>query len=78
MRVDAPSATSGLWLIQRDIVLIPKSFRAERVRENIDVFDFELTEDELAWIADLGTGGTLFFDHADPEKVSWLNSRKGD
>ena len=48
------------------------------MRENIDVFDFELTDEEMTRIADLDTGGTLFFDHADPEMVSWLNSHKGD
>ena len=66
------------WLAQRDIVVIPKSVRAERMRENIDVFDFELTDEEMTRIAGLDTGGTLFFDHADPEMVSWLNSRRGD
>jgi 2,5-diketo-D-gluconate reductase A len=48
------------------------------MRENIDVFDFELTDEEMTRIAGLDTGGTLFFDHADPEMVSWLNSRRGD
>jgi len=66
------------WLTRRDIVVIPKSVRAERMRENVDVFDFELTDEEMTRIAGLDTGGSLFFDHADPEMVSWLNSRKGD
>jgi 2,5-diketo-D-gluconate reductase A len=44
------------------------------MRENIDVFDFELTDDEMARIAAMDTGTTLFFDHADPEWVSRLNS----
>ena len=48
------------------------------MRENVDVFDFELADEEVARIAELDTGGTLFFDHADPAMVSWLNSRRGD
>jgi 2,5-diketo-D-gluconate reductase A len=63
------------WLIQREVVVIPKSVRPERMRENIDVFDFELGEDEMSRIAAMDTGATLFFDHHDPEMVSWLNSR---
>ena len=66
------------WLTQRTVIVIPKSVRAERMRENIDVFDFELGDDEMTRIAGLDTGATLFFDHADPEMVKWLNSRKGD
>jgi 2,5-diketo-D-gluconate reductase A len=66
------------WLIQRDIVVIPKSVRPERMRENIDVFDFTLTDEEMTRIAGLDTGGTLFFDHGDPAMVSWLNSRRGE
>ena len=66
------------WLIQRDVVVIPKSVRADRMRENIDVFDFELTDDEMARIADLDTGATLFFDHRDPEWVSRLGNVRVD
>jgi 2,5-diketo-D-gluconate reductase A len=64
------------WLIQRDIVTIPKSVRAERMAENIDVFDFALTGDQMAEIAELDTGTTLFFDHHDPEMVAWLAGRR--
>jgi 2,5-diketo-D-gluconate reductase A len=63
------------WLIQRGVVVIPKSVRPDRMRENIDVFDFDLTDDEMARIAAMDTGTTLFFDHRDPDMVSWLNSR---
>jgi 2,5-diketo-D-gluconate reductase A len=66
------------WLVQRDVVVISKSVRPDRMRENIDVFDFELSDEEMQRITGLDMGGTLFFDHADPEMVSWLNSRKGD
>ena len=47
------------------------------MRENIDVFDFELTDEEMMGIA-FDTGSTLFFDHHDPEMVSWLNGRRAD
>lgn len=64
------------WLTQRDIVTIPKSVRQERMEENMDVFDFRLTEDEMTTIAGMDTGTSLFFDHRDPEMVKWLNSRR--
>jgi 2,5-diketo-D-gluconate reductase A len=65
------------WLIQRDVVTIPKSVRRERMEQNLDVFDFALTDEEMARIATMDTGASLFFDHRDPAMVSWLNSRKG-
>lgn len=51
------------WLIQRGVVVIPKSVRRERMEQNIDVFDFELSEEEMATVAALETGDSLFFDH---------------
>jgi 2,5-diketo-D-gluconate reductase A len=63
------------WLTQRRVVIIPKSVRPERMRENIDIFNFELTDEQMTRIADLDTGASLFFDHRDPAMVSWLNSR---
>ncbi len=64
------------WLVQRDIVTIPKSVRRERMEQNLDVFDFTLTDDEMARIAAMDTGASQFFDHRDPAMVSWLNSRR--
>jgi len=66
------------WLTQRGVVAIPKSVRAERMAENFDIFDFELTDDQMAAIATLDTGATLFFDHHDPAMVSWLSARRLD
>ncbi|MGP3756828.1 aldo/keto reductase [Streptomyces sp. IBSNAI001] len=66
------------WLTQRDVVAIPKSVRAERMAENLDIFDFELTDDQMASIATLDTGASLFFDHHDPEIVTWLAGRRLD
>ncbi|KQX65394.1 aldo/keto reductase [Streptomyces sp. Root1310] len=62
------------WLVQREIVAIPKSVRADRMKENIDVFDFALTDDQMASIATLDTGGSLFFDHRDPAAVSRISN----
>ena len=60
------------WLIQRGIVVIPKSVKIERMRQNFDIFDFALTPDDMAAIAALDTGKTLFFDHRDAERVKWI------
>ena len=62
------------WLIQRDVVVIPKSVRPERMAENLDVFDFELAADEMTRIAALDRGQSLFIDHRDPETVAWLGN----
>lgn len=46
--------------------------------ENIDIFEFELTDDEMAAVATLETGASLFFDHHDPQMVKWLAARRLD
>ncbi|MDL5205818.1 aldo/keto reductase [Streptomyces sp. ALI-76-A] len=66
------------WLIQRGVVAIPKSVRAERMAENIDIFDFELTDDQMAAVATLDTGSSLFFDHRDPAMVERLGGHRLD
>ncbi|MCU6482136.1 aldo/keto reductase [Arthrobacter sp. A2-55] len=64
------------WLTQRGVVVIPKSVRPDRMAQNLDVFDFTLSEGEMARIATLDTGVSQFFDHRDPAMVSWLGGRR--
>ncbi len=60
------------WHLQRGVVVIPKSTHIERMRENFDVFDFTLTDGEMAQIAALDKAQSSFFSHQDPAMVEWF------
>ncbi|WP_294465218.1 aldo/keto reductase [uncultured Ruminococcus sp.] len=62
------------WHLQRGIVVIPKSTHAERMKENFDVFDFELTKEEMSTIALLDKDESAFFSHYDPKIAEWFVS----
>lgn len=64
------------WLTQRGIVAIPKSVRKERMEENFNSLDFELSIGDMEAIRTLDTKASLFFDHRDPAMVKWLGERK--
>ena len=66
------------YLIQRGVIVIPKSTRMERMRQNMEVFDFTLADDDMSAIAALDEGKTLFFPHYDPEFVNFLLTLKAD
>ena len=60
------------FLIQSGVVVIPKSTHVERMEENFNVFDFELTADEMVKVEALDGGESLFFSHHDPKTVEWF------
>ena len=64
--------TALRFLIQSGVVVIPKSTHKERMEENFNVFDFELTADEMAKVEALDGGESLFFSHYDPKTVEWF------
>lgn len=66
------------WLTQRGIVAIPKSVKKERIKENFDIFNFELSSEDLTFIATLDMKTSQFFDHRNPEMIKWMGSRKLD
>ena len=66
------------WVVQRGIIALAKSTRKERMIENFNVLDFELSAEDMTAIATLDTKTSSFFDHRDPKMVKWLGERKMD
>ncbi len=64
------------YLIQRDIVVIPKTVNKDRMEQNYDIFDFQLTDDDMAEILHLDNEESQFFSHADPDTVKRISSFK--
>ena len=70
----SPAQVVLRWLVQREVVVIPKTVRRERMEQNIDVFDFELSDADMARIAAMDSDTSSFFDHRDPNMVSLLSN----
>ena len=66
------------WLTQRGVIAIPKSVRKERMQENFNVFDFQLSPEDMAAVATLDRKQSQFFDHRDPEMVKWISTAARD
>ena len=66
------------WLTMRGVVAIPKSVKKERIKENFNIFDFELSIEDMEAIKTLDMKKSSFFDHRDPEIIKWMGSRKLD
>lgn len=64
------------WHLQRGVVVIPKTVHRDRMVENISVFDFTLTADEIAQISALDMGRSLAYDDQDPENTRWISNVK--
>ena len=64
--------TALRYLIQRGVIVIPKSVRKERMEQNINVFDFTLSDEDMQRISQLDLRQSLFFSHYDPQTVKWL------
>ncbi|MGN1038019.1 MAG: aldo/keto reductase [Mailhella sp.] len=62
------------WHLQRGVVTIPKTLHKERMAENFDIFDFALSDEDMAAISALDTGRSSFFSHTDPAMVEWFVS----
>lgn len=64
------------WLVQRNIITLAKTVSVERMKENLAVLDFELTNEDMLSITALDTATSAFFSHRDPAMVEWLTARK--
>ena len=66
--------TALRFLLQSDVVIIPKSVHKDRMKQNFELFDFTLTDEDMAAIESLDGGESLFFSHYDPKTVEWFMS----
>ena len=66
--------TALRFLLQSDVVVIPKSVHKDRMQQNFELFDFTLSPEDMAAIEDLDEGDRLFFSHYDPNTVEWFMS----
>lgn len=64
------------WNVQRGVTVIPKSVHKERMEQNLDIWDFELSTEDTAEIAKLDHGHSEIVDHSDPGFVKMLHSMK--
>ncbi len=71
-----PAQTALRWNAQRGVVIIPKTVHPERMKENLDIWDFQLTEEEMNAISGLDLGHSEIIDHGAAETAKWLNGWK--
>lgn len=64
------------WHIQRGVVIIPKSIHKERIEENLNIWDFELSAEDIDMISGMDVGHSEIIDHSSPNTAKWLNGFK--